>query len=1093
MAKESYSRMIKARIGRVTASAKADNYFPLVGQTVRIDAVTRWGQSSEWETQDGSGETMSSAGALTLQKDSKSILVTGAGELRQKFIARNSLFSAELVKTVYAISPQTLPYFDVSADEVVRVGEPGTILVRPEHGYPASRARTVTARIYKENAVSHPVRTLPFVESPTSEVYPVSFTFSEISDRGIYDVEVDVTDTETGITLTKRINKLITVTPALCPKPSDTAAGYEVVSNYQGYTTYIAPPKMQTFEIRLWRNVGGSGLNYAEMIIPSGNPQNAHWYSADISGLPAGTTLCLKRDPQEKESNYPMRLFIHGNKDHTVTNENGTPNFTYEAPLVITHDDEGVFDWGWRAYGAFVPMNNIRNVVFDGRGYHNTGMYFHVFEEGMFSDSCFFVNNGTSDIELFGVEIYGAGFAGIAAKTDPNPNNPFYWRENGWEMHLKIHHCRFRYTVGEGVYIGYFNSQTLTGNNASGVAVSYHAHLIRGLRLYRCEWENNGYDSIQINNTVDAELCYCHIRGSAYRREPNQDSVFSCTFDGKIYNCMAEDSYGVVGVVAPLMGDLEIFNNILIGAKGANGLMTAYWSESLNENVHPDDTGHVGDRFKWHIYNNIIKAAKPLFQFGDVTFSNFRAWDNVFLYEDGDDEGQLTGSFSGSGNVMMKADQNYAEIDSALKIADSGNNNFQPASNSLLVTAGKVGRSTYDMRGYKNWYNSNFWAGPLMGIVKDTSVADESLVLAGIQLNDGADYTYAKEVSVRFLLNGAATRYRIGESADLSAAVWQPLTGTATGYAVSDGYAQKTVYAQVANTITESSVVSAVIDYRREPVTASLLINDGAGNTACREVSVKFVVAGVYDSLRYMLSEDDTFAGCDYADYVAGDVITFTLSEGSGVKKLYGRIKSDDGQEVAVQSTIRITAWGIKLATGYIFAELGFDAGTGLNKFFLAGGTRDVKDVTGADAGQVALTLNKINSDEMAGSPTGDNSGIYPDVWISHRNYIVSETADQTERFLKFLSVPNGNYKVKIYCNGNHYNANKITETTNTFFKCNGQQVLAADQVESFINNFHDYIIFEGVRVTDGTLTLTCWGTVAYPRIPINIVEIEKI
>ncbi|MCS2341153.1 hypothetical protein NXV89_15680 [Bacteroides uniformis] len=38
-----------------------------------------------------------------------------------------------------------------------------------------------------------------------------------MSDRGIYDVEVDVTDVLTGVTFTKRINKLITVTPALAP------------------------------------------------------------------------------------------------------------------------------------------------------------------------------------------------------------------------------------------------------------------------------------------------------------------------------------------------------------------------------------------------------------------------------------------------------------------------------------------------------------------------------------------------------------------------------------------------------------------------------------------------------------------------------------------------------------------------------------------------------------------------------------------------------------------------------------------------------------------------------------------------------------
>ena len=52
------------------------------------------------------------------------------------------------------------------------------------------------------------------------------YTFDAVSDRGIYDVEVDVTDVLTGVTFTKRINKLITVTPALAPR--DEAVEYLV-------------------------------------------------------------------------------------------------------------------------------------------------------------------------------------------------------------------------------------------------------------------------------------------------------------------------------------------------------------------------------------------------------------------------------------------------------------------------------------------------------------------------------------------------------------------------------------------------------------------------------------------------------------------------------------------------------------------------------------------------------------------------------------------------------------------------------------------------------------------------------------------------
>lgn len=81
---ENYSDILRVRIGRVRASVKADNYFPVAGKdTVRIDAETRWGQTSEWQTQDGSGGTVTTAGSLVKQKDSKSIAISYGGELLQ--------------------------------------------------------------------------------------------------------------------------------------------------------------------------------------------------------------------------------------------------------------------------------------------------------------------------------------------------------------------------------------------------------------------------------------------------------------------------------------------------------------------------------------------------------------------------------------------------------------------------------------------------------------------------------------------------------------------------------------------------------------------------------------------------------------------------------------------------------------------------------------------------------------------------------------------------------------------------------------------------------------------------------------------------
>ena len=75
--------------------------------------------------------------------------LSAAGELVQKFIARNSLTETVVSKMVYAMHPQTLPYFDVTANEIVRVGDLGTVTVALKNGYTGSCEITVKA--YKEN------------------------------------------------------------------------------------------------------------------------------------------------------------------------------------------------------------------------------------------------------------------------------------------------------------------------------------------------------------------------------------------------------------------------------------------------------------------------------------------------------------------------------------------------------------------------------------------------------------------------------------------------------------------------------------------------------------------------------------------------------------------------------------------------------------------------------------------------------------------------------------------------------------------------------------------------------------------------------
>lgn len=809
MTNEVYADKLRMQIGNAGCTAIASNYFPVVGDTVTIKAETKWAQETEWQIQDGSGDTAATPGSLNRQRDSKDIVIISNGELKQKVTARNYLTSASITKTLYAIAPQLLPYFGVTATEVVRVGSTGYINIIAENGYATSRSNTIVVRIYKENE-SEPIKSIDLdTNRPGPTMWASSaFSFEANADRGIYDVEVDVTDILTGITLTKRINKLITVVPALCPKPADTGLGYEVIGTYRGNTSYSG---FKNFEMRLWRNVSGSGLNYAEFILPYGSPSSTEFYNTAISALPEGTTLCIKKDPLEPFA-YAMRARFVGNKPSTSTNENGTANFSFEKPLIITHDCEDVLQWYWQSYGAVNFANNARNIVIDGYGYHNTGILFRPISEEVFYNSCMFWSDGSSDIEMFGVDIDKTGFAGISAKTDPTADQPWYWRGNGYEFkNMKIHHCTFQNSDGEGVYLGYYSGARMTSKSTTGEDVSYYAHLIRGLRLYRCNFYRSGFDSIQINNAVDVEICYCEISEAGTHRTGQQGYGFSCTFDGRIYNCNIHDGYGVALLANPLMNGLYIYNNIIISAKYNTVIQHAIWKSDNNEFVDPDGDGAINLAFE--VYNNVLKGHTiGAISMDYSTAPKYDMSDNLIITATG--LKVLPDKFSGRGNVFLTGDANYSEMDTLLKVADTSVHNYQPACDSHLVTSGMTTKAAYDMRGYKVWYDRIRHCGPLMGVYRKDA-GENVLALHSVLLSDNG----SRIISVELVYDGVPATYRIGETPDLSAVGWLPFPdGGIIEYTLSEGFGLKTVYVQIADANMESEVKSSAITYESDIV-----------------------------------------------------------------------------------------------------------------------------------------------------------------------------------------------------------------------------------------------------------------------------------
>ena len=1004
MAKEVHTNRLKVGIGRVQASAIADNYFPVIGQTVKIDAQTKWGQSSEWRLQDGSGSTVISAGNLIKQKDCKEVTVSAAGELVQKFTARNSLTETIVAKMIYAMRPQTLPYFNVTAQEIVRVGESGSLQVAMENGY--NGASEITVKVYKENEATV-YKVLQAVGRPTPDYkFPFSYYFGEASDRGIYDVEVDVTDRASGITISKRINKLITVTPQLCPKPDDTLTGYEVIATYRSQTTYAGA---KNFEVRLWRNVNGSGLNYAEAITPAGDA-SASYGRIPVGDLPAGTTLCLMKDLQEPED-YPRRIMVQGNSPAASSSNTGTPYMTFEKPLIITHDATEILHWGWRSYGAFNLAENMRHVVLDGRGYNNTSIRFYPFSEEMFYNSCFFLTGGTTDFEMFSIDIDGAGFAGISAKTDPSVNQPWFWQENGWEFkNLKIHHCTIQNTAGEGTYLGYYGTGAMSGTNNAGEKVTYHPHLMRDLRMYRCKFHNTGFDPVQINNAVGMEVCYLDIEKCCYKKEVNQANTFSVTADGKIYNCKVWDNYSMIGIVFPFKSKLEMFNNILTCDKDSMAFSWTRWSD--DNNPYTDDT------LTFKIYNNVIKGRIIATVAGNISYSNFSMNDNVFITSEGDTE--LPTNFVGSGNVFIRNNEEYDVLDSYLKVGDSANYNYQPNYNSMLVSAGNNALTEWDMRGYKRWFNRVYHSGALMGIYKDESLPDASIQLLSVLINNGTPSTLERNVLIAIKFRGNPIKYRVGETKDLSSISWTgiPVDGT-IDYTLSDGYGIKTVYAQVATDTEESNIVAATISYQEEPLSLdSITLSGGYRNTA----TVVFNYSGSFVPVKYRVSETADLTDANWQIY--SEVIKHAFAS-AGDKTLYGQLQDADGNITEIKSaTITVTADAHKaiISFGWTKALLGnqsqlFDEANKLTRQAYYGNpTFYWQD--GIVAGSILKNdASSISSSSMVdaskGATTGDGSGIYPDE-ILERNIIVSTNSTAFRDCT--INLPAGRYNLRFFC-----------------------------------------------------------------------------
>ncbi len=732
-----YNDIIEARIGRVIVESEVSNSFPIVGESVLLQSKTKWAENTQFDIKKSSTVNQTINIQNTNQRASVTIPILEAGDLKQRTTSTNSFSQTYLDQYIYSMVNQTEPYFNVQASsEIVRTDENIDILIYSDNGYDLSDVSSAILYIYNENG-NTPILTF---NSLSFDSVKGHYHFSEfnIGNRGYYDVRVLLTNSS-GHTISKKHNKLITVTPRLAARPTQTQI------NNNEYTTLIADAS-KGVSIKLYET-GVNDLYCIFTLKEAQTDDNSGYYnSLDLSQLPAGKdayTIVLSKDYTYKGGNYYSRILVKGATNTSSSNVNGTPQFSFNVPLVFTIDQNSPLNILGIYYATVSYSGCLWNTVWDGRGYYNLskGIKFSRYSKDLFWEDAFMLLNGTSDIEIFEVEICDTGFTAIMCKTDPGSSNPWFWKNNFIMKNFVWHHSYIHDTWGEGCYLGYYTSSehntTYTGStktfkNAVGNDVTYtsgntykmRAHEMNRLRVFRNHWERTGYDGIQISNATDSEFCYNIVEYGALKNEKDQASGASLqSIDGLIYNNIVLNHNGPGYQLGPYKYGVEFFNNICYTTKKTDAIQFLWELESPDQNPYAGATGVINDITVYNIHNNILISDRYTANGRNtVQFLNIYFKDNLMVNNGGNFSNMTTNTLAlwesqKRNNAIYTLTEFFNKIPE-LKIADVYNYDFRIASDSILTTGGAGNLFHQDFRGYENWSNDVYPIGAYLGIFK---------------------------------------------------------------------------------------------------------------------------------------------------------------------------------------------------------------------------------------------------------------------------------------------------------------------------------------------------------------------------------------
>jgi Right handed beta helix region len=245
----------------------------------------------------------------------------------------------------------------------------------------------------------------------------------------------------------------------------------------------------------------------------------------------------------------------------------------------------------------------------------------------------------SSDFEVDGIEVLGAGYGGIIARSEASCDGVVN-KETFTQYNTILHDNYVHDTAGgEGFYVGASHWDVGQNFQPGCEGTLLWEPELKGVRIYNNIVKNTGRDGIQVGGAVeDVEIYNNYIENYGLTMQDGQMTGFMINpgTTGKLYNNVIMEGNGY-GIFVLGRGDNTVFNNVvirpsLIGiATGDRNPTTTQGFYIINNTViEPGQTGFMAwsEETTGTVYYNNIVTSPAIDYFGGG--SNYSQSNNIF-------------------------------------------------------------------------------------------------------------------------------------------------------------------------------------------------------------------------------------------------------------------------------------------------------------------------------------------------------------------------------------------------------------------------------------------------------------------------------